>query len=197
MQIKNRIIAHKKVKASDLAPHPLNFRTHPEHQRQALQDLLSSIGLARSVLAYVADNDKTTNPDRLTLIDGHLRQSMDPDTLLEVEVLDITDDEAHKLLLSIDPLASLAETDSKALEDLRALTCTDSDALANLWASIDQAAEQTQQSINSAKATSKLTPKADVPNLFQVVIDCKTEQDQVALFRRLRREGHQCAMKTH
>jgi hypothetical protein len=34
---------------------------------------------------------------------------MDPDMEVDVEVLDVTDEEARKLLLTIDPLASLAE----------------------------------------------------------------------------------------
>jgi hypothetical protein len=46
-------------------------------------------------------------PDgRLKLIDGHLR---DPDMEVEVEVLDVTEDEARALLLRIDPLAALVE----------------------------------------------------------------------------------------
>ena len=48
-------------------------------------------------------------PDgRLKLIDGHLRRDIEPDMEVEVEVLDVNDDEARALLLSIDPLAGLA-----------------------------------------------------------------------------------------
>src|SRR5260370_351488 len=103
--MKSRIIRHVKVKARELVPHELNFRTHPDAQRAALQALYDEIGFARSLLAYEL-------PDgRLKLIDGHLRQALTPDELVEVEVLDVIDEEARKLLLSIDPLAQLAETD--------------------------------------------------------------------------------------
>jgi hypothetical protein len=48
-------------------------------------------------------------PDgRVKLIDGHLRQSMDKDAQVDVEVLDVIDAEARALILSIDPLAQLA-----------------------------------------------------------------------------------------
>ena len=64
--IKSRIKRHVKIKASELVPHELNPRTHPEQQRQALQALYDEIGFARSLLAYEL-------PDgRLKLIDGHL-----------------------------------------------------------------------------------------------------------------------------
>jgi ATPase subunit of ABC transporter with duplicated ATPase domains len=57
-------------------------------------------------------------PDgRLKLIDGHLRQSqLDPDTEVDVEVLDVNDDEARQLTLSLDPLAALAAYDDAALD---------------------------------------------------------------------------------
>jgi hypothetical protein len=41
---------------------------------------------------------------------GHLRRDLDPDMEVDVEVLDVTEDEARKLLLTIDPLTALALT---------------------------------------------------------------------------------------
>jgi hypothetical protein len=82
----------------DLVPHELSPRVHSQEQREALQALLGELGFARSLLAYEL-------PDgRLKLIDGHLRQgTLDPDEQVTVEILDVSDDEARKLLLSIDP----------------------------------------------------------------------------------------------
>src|SRR3954454_22175030 len=101
--VRNRIKRHARVRAGDLVPHEFNFRTHPEGQRAALAALYREVGFARSLLAYEL-------PDgRLKLIDGHLRRDMDPDMEVAVEVLDVSDDEARTLLLSIDPLAELAE----------------------------------------------------------------------------------------
>src|SRR5438477_12157005 len=101
--IRNRIKAHRRVRAGDLVPHEWNFRTHPGLQKAALQALYREVGFARSLLVYEL-------PDgQLKLLDGHLRRDLDPDMEVEVEVLDVSDEEARTLLLSIDPLASLAE----------------------------------------------------------------------------------------
>src|SRR5262245_66405364 len=102
--IRNRIKGHRRVRAGDLVPHELNFRLHPEQQRAALHALYREVGFTRSLLAYEF-------PDgRLKLIDGHLRRDLDPDMEVDVEVLDVNDEEAKVLLLSIDPLVALAET---------------------------------------------------------------------------------------
>ena len=75
--MKNRIKEHRTVRVGDLVPHELNPRVHSQEQREALEALLGEIGFARSLLAYEL-------PDgRLKLIDGHLRQRMDPDMVVE------------------------------------------------------------------------------------------------------------------
>src|SRR5881396_609882 len=103
MDIRNRIRGHRKVRAGDLVPHEWNFRSHPAAQQAALAGIYEEVGFARSLLAYEL-------PDgRLKLIDGHLRREVDPDMEVDVEILDVTDEEARKLLLTIDPLAALAE----------------------------------------------------------------------------------------
>jgi hypothetical protein len=66
------------------------------------------VGFARSLLAF------ELHDGRLKLIDGHLRRDLDPDMLVDVEILDVTDDEARKLLLTIDPLAALAQTQARS-----------------------------------------------------------------------------------
>src|ERR1700726_1109782 len=144
---RNRIKAHRRVRAGDLVPHELNPRLHSETQRAALAALYEEVGFARSLLAYEL-------PDgRLKLIDGHLRQSMDPDMEVDVEVLDVDDAEARALLLSIDPLARLADYDAGKLDALRAVTDADSDALANLWRSIMAAGDAVEKTLTRAGQT--------------------------------------------
>src|SRR5580658_8044679 len=100
--IRNRIKSHRKVRAGDLVPHEWNFRSHDLVQQGALSAIYREVGFARSLLAFEL-------PDgRLKLIDGHLRRDFDPDMIVDVEILDVNDDEARALLLSIDPLADLA-----------------------------------------------------------------------------------------
>lgn len=182
--VRNRILRHARVRAGDLVPHELNPRTHPRAQRDALAALYDEVGFARSLLAYQL-------PDgRLKLIDGHLRQSMGPDMEVDVEVLDVTDEEARKLLLSIDPLAQLADHDRTTLDRLRSLTSTSSDALANLWRSIDQARAAAEESLARAR-TRRPTPPA-VAEQYLVLVECADEADQLALLERLQAEGRTC-----
>ena len=60
MDLRNRIVAHRTLPASSLRPHPSNPRTHPDELRSVLRQLLAEIGLARSVLGYVADADRAS-----------------------------------------------------------------------------------------------------------------------------------------
>src|SRR5262249_21107802 len=125
--IRNRITGHRRVRAGDLVPHEWNFRLHPDQQKAALEALYREVGFARSLLAYEL-------PDgRLKLIDGHLRRDLDPDMEVDVEVLDVTDDEARTLLLSIDPLAALAQTQEELHQRLLEITPTDSAELEAAW----------------------------------------------------------------
>jgi hypothetical protein len=183
--VRNRIVRHVRVRAGDLAPHELNPRRHPAAQRQALADLYAEVGFARSLLAYEL-------PDgRLKLIDGHLRRQLDPDMVVDVEVLDVNDDEARKLLLSIDPLAALAENDPAALDELRKLTPSASDALTNLWRSIDSAGAEVDYALDQARARKPSTPPA-VPEQYLVLVECPDEAAQLALIERFQREGLSC-----
>jgi len=175
------------VKAADLVPHELNPRTHSDAQRSALQALYNEIGFARSLLAYEL-------PDgRLKLIDGHLRQSMDPDMEVDVEVLDVNDQEARALLLSIDPLAQLAGYDNETLAELRRITHASDDLLTNLWHSLGQSEQQTENTLKQAR---KKKEQTDIPEMFMVLIECETEQEQIKLLRRFKREGLKCSAKT-
>src|SRR5216117_357112 len=110
-----------------VVPHELNFRLHPGVQRSAIQALYQEVGFARSLLAYEL-------PDgRLKLIDGHLRRDLDPNMEVEVEILDVNEEEARTLLLSIDPLAALAETQQQLHDRLMEVTPTSSEELKAAW----------------------------------------------------------------
>ena len=164
MNTRNRIVDHRRIRAGDLIPHELNWRVHPPGQREALRAIYREVGFARSLLAYqLADG-------RLQLIDGHLR-GLDPDMLVDVEVLDVTPDEARKLLLSMDSLAGLAETNMEAAKALRRQAACDSPALAALWDSVAASAEATQKSLQEAQGP--LAPQ------FLILIECHDEQQQV------------------
>jgi hypothetical protein len=144
---RNRIKGHRKVRFGDLVPHELNPRTHSEAQRAVLASLYKEIGFARSLLAYEL-------PDgRLKLIDGHLRASLTPDEVLDVEVLDVSDAEARALLLTLDPLAELAGYDQDVLDRLRETAERDSAAARSLRQALadEEAAARARQKDDEAK----------------------------------------------
>lgn len=193
--IRSRIVAHRRVSARDLKPHPLNPRTHGQAQHSSLRGLLQEIGLARSVLAYVADADRLLGEDApLTLIDGHLRREELGDTLVDVEVVDVTDAEAKALLLSLDPLAQLAGYDAGRLDQLRATVEQDSAAVASLWAALDANASRVENVLN--QTAREPPPGTDTPDdQFYVLIECRDEAEQVRLLQRFKAEGLRCSAK--
>jgi len=182
--VRNRIKAHVRVRAGELVPHELNPRTHSAAQRAALAALYAEIGFARSLLAYEL-------PDgRLKLIDGHLRQDLAPDMEVEVEVLDVSDAEARALLLSLDPLAQLADYDRAALDRLRSLASTSSDAIANLWASIAQTNAAVEESLAAVRGARERSES--IAEQFLILVECVDEQTQIELLQRFQQEGLKC-----
>ena len=112
MEIRDRVVELRRVRARDLLPNPKNWRRHPKVQADALRGLLDEIGIADALLAREL-------PDgRLQLVDGHLRAETMPDEEVPVLILDLDEAEADKLLLSLDPLAAMATADNERLNDL-------------------------------------------------------------------------------
>jgi hypothetical protein len=183
--IRNRITKHVRIRAGDLVPHERNPRLHPEVQRRALLALYAEIGFARSLLAFEL-------PDgRLKLIDGHLRQKLDPDMIVEVEVLDVSEEEAHKLLLSIDPLSTLVEHDHARLEELRQITKSDNDDLNNLWRTIAAEEAETLDALEKARRDDPRLPDVSIEQ-YLILIECPDEQTQLELLERFQAEGLSC-----
>src|SRR5713226_8097073 len=101
--IRDRIKELRRVRAKDLVPNPKNWRRHPKAQAAALRGLLAEVGYADALLV------RELTDGRLMIIDGHLRADTTPDYLVPVLVLDVTEEEADKILLTLDPLAAMAE----------------------------------------------------------------------------------------
>jgi len=183
--IRYRIRRHVRVRAGDLVPHELNARLHPQTQRRALLALYEEVGFARSLLAYEL-------PDgRLKLIDGHLRKDIDPEMLVEVEVLDVNDEEARKLLLSIDPIAALAEHDLDTLDELRRVTSSESDDLTNLWRLIAASEEEVEESLEEVRKGAPRPPAVPAEQ-YLILVECTDEATQVELLERFQQEGLTC-----
>jgi len=132
VQVRDRIRELRRVKASELIPHPRNWRVHPELQRAALRGVLAELGYADALLAR-------ETPDGLMIIDGHLRAETTPDMEVPVLVLDVTEEEADKILVTLDPLAGMATANTEALESLLASVLTESEAVAALLKGLAEA----------------------------------------------------------
>ena len=66
------------------------------------------------------------------LIDGHLRAETTPDAVVPVLVLDVDEAEADKILLTHDPLASMATVSEENLQQLLAEVQTESAAVRSM-----------------------------------------------------------------
>ena len=130
MKIRDRIKELRRVPAKELLPNPKNWRAHPPAQKEALQGLLAELGYCDATIARELPDGK------LQLIDGHLRCETTPDMEVPVLVLDVSEAEADKLLVTLDPLASLAQADRAALTSLLASVDTDSTAVQALLADL-------------------------------------------------------------
>jgi hypothetical protein len=127
MIIRDRIKELRRVRASELVPHPKNWRRHSRAQAEVLKGLLAEIGYAGALLA------RELSDGRLMTIDGHLRAETTPDMEVPVLILDVTEEEADKILLTLDPVAAMAEGDQAAVEALLETVRTDSLAVASLF----------------------------------------------------------------
>lgn len=186
MQIRDRIRELRRVKAAQLRPHPKNWRKHPQAQQDALRGILAEIGYADALLAReLADGS-------LQLIDGHLRAETTPDMEVPVLVVDLDDQEAAKLLALHDPLAALAETDETLLADLLSQVQTESEAV---QAVLDQMLQRPEEAAGD-HSPPQSAPDVEIPEAFQIVIECRDEAEQESLFERFTHEGLKCRLLT-
>ena len=73
--------------------------------------MLSDIGFVDALMVREVDGG-------LELLDGHLRADIAADARCRWWLLDLTDEEADKVLATFDPLAGLALVDGAKLDDL-------------------------------------------------------------------------------
>jgi hypothetical protein len=125
-RVRDRIKALVRVPAGELLDNPKNWRRHPKGQAAALRGLLTEIGYADALLA------RELPSGRLMLIDGHSRKETTPEAVVPVLVLDLDESEADKLLLTLDPLAAMAESDADRIKELLETVQTDDKAVEEL-----------------------------------------------------------------
>jgi len=184
MHIRDRIKELRRVPARQLRPNPKNWRVHPQSQQDALRGVLAEIGYAEALVARELPDGS------LELIDGHLRAETTPDQEVPVLVLDVDEHEAAKLLALLDPLAGLAETNQDALAELLAGVETESEAVQRVLDEMLAAPADVPEDLGETP------PEVPIPEVFQVVVECRDESDQKDVFERLTSEGLKCKLLT-
>jgi hypothetical protein len=112
MLIKDRIVELKRIKGSQLRPNPKNWRTHSKEQQNAIKGILAEVGFAGACLVRQLEDGS------YMLIDGHARTEVSGEAELPCLVLDVTDEEADKILATYDPLGAMAGKDAEKLDEL-------------------------------------------------------------------------------
>jgi len=182
MHIRDRVKELRRVRAAELRPHPRNWRTHPARQRDALRGLLAEIGYADALLAREMPDGS------LMLIDGHLRAETTPDQLVPVLVLDVDETEAATILATLDTITGLAGVDAAQFAELTREVQIDSPAARSLLEDVARTAELLDpgEPCGAPDETDRLRER------FQILIDCRDEQEQSELLLQLHRDGHRC-----
>jgi len=180
MHIRDRIQELRRVPAQSLRPHPKNWRTHNNRQRDVLKGILAEVGYADALLVREL-------PDgTLQLLDGHLRAETTPHQKVPVLILDLNDAEADKLLATLDPLAALAGTDQTMLDDLLAQIDTENIALQEFLRSlVDSPSDACGSEASEAKEVA-------IPEVFQILVTCRDEAEQRDVFAELTADGRNC-----
>jgi hypothetical protein len=185
MNVRDRIKELRRVRAAELRPNPRNWRVHPPQQQAALRGVLAEVGYADALLARELEDGS------LMLIDGHLRAETTPESLVPVLVLDVDEAEADKILLTHDPLAGMATVSQEHLHTLLDEVRTESAALRGLLENL--AGEVPSARFNGDDPTST---EVSIPESYQVVVECRDEDDQRAVFEQMRAGGYRCRVLT-
>lgn len=167
----NRIVEYAEYDPRQLQPHPLNWRRHSRVQSRALGRALDSIGWAKPIIV----NRRTGH-----IIDGHLRVELarEQEQSIPAIVVDVDEEEEKILLATLDPLSAMAHTDYSALEELLQQTSHNFHTLLkDVW-------KERMPEI-SAKIP-------EIPRQWLIVVECASEEEQVALLERFLAEGLQC-----
>jgi len=175
---RNRIVEYGTKRADQFTAHPNNWRKHPKHQREALAASLNSVGWVGVVL----ENRRTGH-----LLDGHERLwqalAQGDDTPVPYITVDVSEDEEHLILATLDPITAMAQTDADILEgilaDLRTSELVQEDeALEKL---LREVAEQTGVERYNDEAYSRkieaptYEPSEVKPSISELYDDSKTQ----------------------
>lgn len=186
MNVRDRIKEFRRIPSKNILPNPRNWREHPEKQRDALRGVLAEVGIADAVLVRQVKRGK------YELIDGHCRTELLQGAEIPALVLDVTEEEASKLLATLDPLAGMATTNAAKLDELLSSVSTSNEALNGLF---DQM-RSFQQEIAGEKVGGEEHKEVAIPAAWSVIVECASEGDQQHVFEAMQAEGRKCRLLT-
>jgi hypothetical protein len=105
-------VGESEVPPADLVANPLNWRTHPKRQVDALGGLLGEVGWVQRVIV-----NRTTGH----VVDGHARVALATtrgEATVPVVYVELTPEEERLVLASLDPIGALAGCSREALDTL-------------------------------------------------------------------------------
>lgn len=176
---KNRIVGHGEKPAVDFRFNPLNYRRHPEEQREAVRKMLGLVGWVTEVIV----NRRTGN-----LIDGQARIEealrQDDQQHIPFTEVDLSLEEEKAVLATLDPMTGMAETDQAVLDQLLADTRIEIPELDDLLMELHEAAP--------APKSRTVEFKEHPP---RIVIECRSKRQQKELLKRFENEGLQATAK--
>jgi len=198
----DRIKSLRRVAIGDLRRHAKNWRRHPPSQHRAMRAALEEIGIIQTVLARELPDGK------LELLDGHLRLDVLPsDQKVPVLVLDesVDDAMARKILVSLDSITGMAETDGELLSQLLSEIEAETDGFGELLESIGEAnaldlsdndATETDEELDESDDDDEPAEAQATADEYNVVIQCRDEQQQRELYDELKGRGLACRLLT-
>lgn len=197
---RNRIQRYGELSPDEIIANPDNWRTHPPEQLLALEGALESIGWVQDVLINTVTGHMVDGHARVLLAKKHHQPSV------PVKYVSLTPEEERQVLLTLDPITTLANANSEMLNRLLADFHPRSDKLSGLVTSLQAAANQalsqqttTTDSEGSSSTTSSETSGPELPaNLdsnyheqYGVIVICADEAEQEMTYADLQAAGYE------
>lgn len=189
MATRNRNKEIRRVRAGDLLANSANHRLHPAEQKAALASILDEVGFVGTLLAFEQLDG------RLRLIDGHLRrESLAPDDLVDVTVVDLEPEERDKILATHDALGAVAQVDRAKLDALIANIQIQSPAIVALLTDVAERAQVDLPAKHAQAPGDRPRPERNVPESWQIVVTCGSEAEQREIYELLATKGLKCRL---
>jgi hypothetical protein len=186
--LRSRIVGHEDVPPEQLLANPLNFRTHPEEQVDALRGSMRELGWLKGVIV-----NRTTGH----ILDGHARveearrQGL---SAIPVDFVELPVEEERLALAILDPITELAERNEGVLQELLGQVATEDPALQAML--YDMAPKEAAPPDDEAALARERERANTYSEQFGVVVMCKDEAEQQQVYERLRGEGLVCKVVT-